>query len=252
LLVLAAERPARALPLCDEDGRFCIALDVASARVCDTGKLGRLDPATCDPDDELLRTVARELQKASAGILRSIASVVVRFEDMRVNVSITRHESAQELTDDASLSTFAQGVQRGMNAAMRSSGWLVEPAGPPSMLRVHDVEVARMQWHGVSANVTGAVHFVEITYDVWAEDAGYLVTFATAGSDVSRLAPFADASMATLEAHPRGAVRRGEAITWIVRGLVAAVALAAVAIVAQRRSRRRRSPIEPRDLWPMR
>jgi hypothetical protein len=114
------------------------------------------------------------------------------------------------------------------------------------------VQVARTQWHGVTANVTGPVHFVELTNNVWAESAIYMVTFATAGSDVSLVAPFADASMATLDALPRDASRRGDPVKWIARGLCAAVALAVVAIVAQRKSRRRRGAIEASDLWPMR
>jgi hypothetical protein len=177
--------------------------------------------------------------------------MVVRFEDLRVNVSITRDDAMPELADDARLAAYARGFEQGANAAMRSSGWLVEPVGGPSSSRIHDVRVARMQWHGVSANVTGAVHFVEIVYAVQAESAGYLVAFVTAGSDVSRVAPLAEATMATLEARPRGSTHRAEALTWIARGLVAAVALAAVAIMFQRRSRRGRGAIDARDLWPM-
>jgi hypothetical protein len=239
--------------LCDDEGgHFCITLETTSARVCDTGKPGPLDPATCEPGDELLRTMARTVQNASAGAMRSIGSVVVRFDDLRVNVSVTRYEALPELANDAAVAAFARGFEQGVNAIVRSSGWLVEPVGDPSSLRVHDVPVARTQWHGVSANVTGAVHFVEIVYAVQAAGAGYLVTFVTAGSEVSRVAPFAEASMATLDALPRGTTGGEDPFKWIARGLVAAGTLAVVAIVVQRRSRRGRGAIEPSDLWPMR
>jgi hypothetical protein len=251
LTLLATARHASAMGLCDEEGHFCITLDVASARVCDTSKPGSLDPATCEPGDELLRTMARTIDRSSGGATRSIGSFVVRFEDLRVNVAVTRFDALPELTDDASLAAFAGGFEQGANGTLRSSGWLVESAGPPSRLLVHDVPVARTQWHGVSANVTGAVHFVQIVYAVQAAGAGYLVTFVTAGSDVSRLAPFAEASIATLDAVPRGAARGEDPFKWIARGLIASAVLAVVVVVVTRRSRRGRNSIEPRDLWPM-
>jgi hypothetical protein len=251
ILGLVIARPADAMGLCDSNGHFCVTLDATSARVCDTSRPGRLDPASCEPGDELLRTMARSVEKTSAGVLRPVASLVVRFEELRVNVSITRDDALPDLANDASLAAYAGGFEQGANAAVRSSGWLIEPVGAPSMLRIRDVQIARLQWHGVSANVTGAVHFVEIVYAVQAEGAGYLVAFVTAGSEVSRVAPFAEATMATLDAIPRSAARGGEAATWIARGLMAAGVLAVAAIVLQRLSRRGRASIEPRDLWPM-
>jgi hypothetical protein len=251
LALLGTARRASAIGLCDEEGHFCITLDVASARVCDTSKPGPLDAATCEPGDELLRTMARTIDRASGGATHTIGSFVVRFEDLRVNVAVRRLDGMPELADDASLAAFAGGFEKEVNAMLRSSGWLVEPAGAPSQLRVHGVPVARTQWHAVSANVTGTVHFVEIVYAIQPASAGYVVTFVTADSDVSRLAPFAEASIATLDALPRGAASDEDPFKWIARALIASGVLALVVVVVQRRSRRGRNSIEPRDLWPM-
>jgi uncharacterized membrane protein len=119
---------------------------------------------------------------------------------------------------------------------------MMDTFAPATLSRVRDVQVVRLGSEWVVDGTRHQAVFVEVR----AQDASYWVYFeGLAGQDV---AGFADAALATLDALPASSSRGpGEALTWLVRGLIAAVVLAVVGIWAGHRRHRDR---EPRHLWP--
>jgi hypothetical protein len=113
---------------------------------------------------------------------------------------------------------------------------MTEPVGTATLSRVSDVQVVRGEARNSSAGVDGVVLQRIVGFEVRARDATYVVVFGSMEREAARLAAFADAAMATIDALPaRGPEGAATAITWMLRGLVAAVVLAAVVVWMGRR-----------------
>jgi hypothetical protein len=249
--VLVAAREARAFDLCDPEGHFCVTLDVPSARVCDATRPGAWDPSTCQRDDAAMRLTARSIARESGGTQRVLASLVVRFDDWRVDVTVVRKPVDPEMDDDAALAKYLCALVDSLNLAERQNGWLWEATEAPRASRVRGVEMARIRYRGATAGIGGAVYVNAITYEVRAEKTSYAVTFMGSGSDADRVATFAEATMSTLDARPRGRVSADDVGKWLARVVLAAALLAGAWTLAHAWARRKgKRSISPRDLWP--
>ena len=232
LAMLATGGSARADGVCDPVGHFCVHIDTTSASVCDLLRPGGLDPDTCSMQDVQRRERARTYSP------RPLQALTVRFDDWWVMASVRRLDTSGEIGADAAA---AQGPL--VRASLASQVDSIDDFATPSVRRIHDVQTI---WFDTLATRAGS-RSEQIDVEVRAADAAYDVTFY--GPPGERLHTFAENVLATLDALPAKASRGpGEAITWIVRGLVAAVILAAGGWWVGR-SRKRRG-MEARDLWP--
>jgi len=222
LTVLLFASQALALGVCDPDGHFCLQLDATSARVCDVMQRGGLDSASCTAEDAELRDGMTRVG------LPPMLALRLRFDEWQVYVTVVKHPAASELAQ-ADLEGHAQQLR----AAMEQASGPIEVFAPPVISRVHDVQVARYerQW------VDGDDRLDEVDVEVFSRDALYMVSFQ--GIAGPHVAAFADSTIRTLDSLPaRSSARSGEAVTWGVRGLIAA---AVIAVGLRWMSRRRAS-----------
>jgi hypothetical protein len=249
--ILVAAPEARALELSDPDGHFSITVDTLSARVCDAVRPGGWDPSTCERDDAAQRATARSMARESGGTRRLLASVVLRFDDWRVDVTIVRKPPDAGTDDDAALAKYGTALLDSLNEAERQKGWLWEATDPPRNSRIRGVETARFGYRGATAGIGGAAYVDVFAYEVRAESSSYEVTFMGSGREAGRLAAFADATMSTLDARPRDRTTLHDAGRWLVRTLLAVGLLAGGLVVMRAMARRKgKRSISPRDLWP--
>lgn len=223
--------PALAEGVCDPDGHFCVQLDTTSASVCDLLRPGGLDPDQCSVVDAQRREA---LRKAS---LRTVRALMIRFDDFWVDAVVTKEPPLGERTQaevEARAKEARERLSREANVDVSVDGTSVQ--------RVRDVQVVRYLTRAPSE--AGLAVVVD---DVYAADATYHVMLR--GPEGARLGAFADAVTASIDAVPgRRAGGAGEAVTWLVRGLLVAVVLAAAGIALGRRKGRR--GIAAGDLWP--
>ena len=246
--VLAA-RTASAASLCDPAGHFCLQIDTTSATVCRPLQPGGLNPESCSAADGEMRRSARKMDETTHGAIRAVDGLVLRFDDLAVSVLLIRRAAEPEAGGDAG-AREAMTVWTQWFARSRPAGWLVEEVQPPTLQRINTVQVGRLEMRLSSAGIGGAVVLRNVTYEVRARDAAYLVSFDAAEPEAERLSAVAAASMATLDTIPvKSPTNAGDALTWLVRGAVAAVVLVGVGWLVGRR-RGRRPAIDSRDLWP--
>jgi hypothetical protein len=249
--VLVTAREARAFDICDPAGHFCVVLDAPTARICDATRPGAWDPSTCERSDASKRQLARLLARETGGSQRVLASVVVRFDDWRADMTVVREPDAAEIADDAALAKYAARFAEDFNQVERKEGWLWEATDPPRLTRVRGVQIARLRYQGASAGIGGAVRVDLIKYGVFTEGAMYTVTFITRESENDRLAAFAEATIASLDARPRNGASADDVGKWLARAVIAALLLAGAWILGHAWARRRgKRAISPRDLWP--
>jgi hypothetical protein len=250
LFVLGAPRSAFAANVCDPDGHFCIVLDTASALVCDTSPHAPPGSQTCEREDRELQSAARSVQHLRPDE-HVVAAMVARFDDWRVNVLVTRSPLAPEMAGEAELAGFSAGLVAGLNASLRSMGWLVEESAPPQMLRVRGIQVLRTQAKGVTSGIGGLMYLQSVRYEVRAQTSTYVVTLASTDEDPSRVARFGDTLIQSVDAMAQHPVDADETSKWVARLVLAAGALVALAFgLRARAARRGKRAIEPRDLWP--
>lgn len=232
LVVMLAVRPALAEGICDPEGHFCFQIDTTSAHVCNVREPGKLDPANCTQDDDAVR------DKVRAHPPLPLRAVVIHSDDDAVLVSVARYEAHPELPPSG-----LQGHDRDIHARLAGAGMALDESMPPTMRRVHDVQVARFGGRWVSDGVPLA----SVVEEVRARDATYWVYFeSAAGKD---LATYADGALSTLDALPGSSGHgAGEALMWLVRVVMSAVGLAVGFLVVRRL--RGRGGMDARDLWP--
>jgi hypothetical protein len=234
-LLLAASRSAGATGVCDPLPlhHFCVQMDTTSATVCDLLHPGGLDDA-CDPSDVNLRDAVRRRP------IPPLRALLVRFDDATFYFEVTRHEEAPEL-DQKDLAAHAREVRETTDR----TGPVAAAFAPPVLSRVGGVQIVRFdrQWFQGAAG-----RMEEVDVEVRARDAMYTMSFQ--GRAGPRLVAFADAALATIDARPRlAATGAGDALAWIVRGALAAGAIAVLLIWLGRR--KGRGPgIDARQLWP--
>jgi hypothetical protein len=249
LLASLTTRAASAMPLCDPAGRFCIQVDTTSAIVCTPLRPGGLTTATCVAADADARKLARRVDDAMHGAMRLVDSLVVRFDDWTVTVTLARRPAEPEVSGDGGAREATSAWTRLLEGA-RPAGWLAEEVAPPTLSRINGVQVARSETRMSSAGIGGAVTTRNITYDVRARDVDYLVMFDTDEREAARLTSMANTSLATLDALPvKSATGPGDALVWLLRGVVAALVLVGLAWLVGRR-KGRRGGMDSRDLWP--
>jgi hypothetical protein len=231
LATLSTAATARAAGICDPAGHFCVQLDTTSASVCDLLRPGELDPATCSVQD------AERRERARKDTPRPLRALTVRFDDWWVFAFVRRIDAGGEIGPDA-IAVQARTV-RGFIEQQATS---VDDFAPPSVRRIHDVQTI---WFDTSATQAGN-HVEQIDVEVRAADSSYVVSFH--GPPGARLHAFAESAMATLDALPaKSSQGAGEAITWIVRGVVIAAILAVVGWWITRKKGR---GLDSRELWP--
>ncbi|HEX8790436.1 MAG TPA: hypothetical protein VF765_05750 [Polyangiaceae bacterium] len=169
---------------------------------------------------------------------RPLRALTVRFDDWWVMASVRRIDTGGEIGADA---LAAQGPV--VRASIASQVDSIDDFASPSVRHIHDVQTI---WFDTLAS-RGGNRSEQIDVEVRAADSAYDVTFY--GPPGPRLHAFAENALATLDALPAKASHGpGEAITWIVRALVAAALLAAAGWWVGK-SRKRRG-MDARDLWP--
>jgi hypothetical protein len=232
LVVMLAARPALAEGICDPQGHFCFQIDTTSAHVCNVREPGRLDPANCTQQDDAVRN------KVRAHPPLPLRAVVIHYDDDAVLVSVARYEAHSELPP-----SDLHAHDRDIHARLAGAGMALDESMPATMRRVHDVQVARFGGRWVSDGVPLA----SLVEEVRARDATYWVYFeSAAGKD---LAAYADDALSTLDALPATSGHGGgEALMWLVRGVMSAVGLAVGFLLVRRL--RGRGGMDARDLWP--
>jgi hypothetical protein len=236
LATLSTAPSAHAEGVCDPVGHFCIQMDTTSASVCDLLRPGALDPDTCSVQDAQRRERARKESP------RPLRALTVRFDDWWVMASVKRVDASGEIGPDEIAAQARSG-----RASMEQQVDVLEDYAVPSVRRIHDVQTI---WFDTLAT-RGGNRVEQIDVEVRAADAAYAVTFH--GPAGARLHAFAEGALATLDALPaKPSQGAGEALTWIVRGLVVAVVLAVVGwwVASRSRSKRGARGLDSRDLWP--
>ncbi len=230
--VALVARPALAEGIFDPEGHFGFQIDTTSANVCNVREPGRLDPANCTQEDDAVRG------KVRAHPPLPLRAVVVHYDDGAVLVSVARYEAQAELSPSG-----LQAHDRDIHARLAGAGMALDESMPPTLRRFHDVQVARFGGRWVS----GGVALASVVEEVRARDATYWVYFESgAGRD---LATYADAALSTLDALPATSGHgAGEALMWLVRGVMSAVGLAVGFLVVRRL--RGGGGMDSRDLWP--
>ena len=232
LAVFSTAASTRADGICDPAGHFCIHIDTTSASVCDLLRLGELDPATCSVQDITRRERARSESP------RPMRALTVRFDDWWVLVMVTRVGASGEVGPNEIAAT-AQSFRTSLAREVDSIDGFAEPA----VQRIHDVQTV---WFDSQVTRNGG-RAEEIDVEVRAADASYAISFH--GPPGARLHAFAETALATLDTLPATASHGpGEAISWIVRGLVIAVVLAFAGWWIGKR--RKSTGLDARDLWP--
>jgi hypothetical protein len=241
---------ADAAGLCDPQGHLCLQLDTTSARVCTPLAPGGPGSAHCEPEDAETRDVARQIETMTHGTMKAVGLSVVRFDDWYTIVTLVRRAPEPEVGGDGG-AREAMAIFARYFASSRPAGWKVEETQAPSLERVHDVQVARLEQRESGTGARGNVWATRtVAFDVRTRDAAYVVTFDASDADASRLERFADAAMATLDGLPvESAGNASDAIAWLVRGGVAALVLVGLGYLWGRRKGARRG-IASRDLWP--
>jgi hypothetical protein len=249
-LVALAPRAAGAAGLCDPHGHFCIQLDTASARVCDPLKSDVHNDPACRGTDAQLRSIVRRLGVLSHGTGRPADAMKVMFDDWTVVVVLLRGDAAPELTQEAAqreAATIVESIGRDRDGG----GLPIEEVQPVALIRLHDVQAARLECRLAATHAEDAMMMRNIFYDVRARDAQYSVVFIARDRDAARLAALVERSMGTLDALPVKEATGGAAdgLVWLLRAVVAAAVLAVGAVLWRRRKGAKRG-IEPKDLWP--
>jgi hypothetical protein len=232
-LVTLAARSAAATPLCDTAGHFCLQVDTTTATVCQPLRPGGLTVAKCLASDGDTRKLAKQVDEHTHGAVRMVDTLVVRFEEWTAHVTLFRRDAAPEVPDGAAREALQPFVQGYAHAA--KEGWLVEETAPPTLSRVNGVQVARLEERLSSAGVDGAILGHSVAFEVRTRDAAYVVKFDALETDAQRLVVLADATLATLDAVPvHSGAGPAEGLTWLLRGLVAAVILVGLGWVVGR------------------
>jgi hypothetical protein len=244
-----ATRSASATAICDPAGHFCIQVDTTSATTCTPLRPGGWTPATCQASDGEARKYAKAVDEATHGAVHVVDALIARFDDMTTTVMLYRRAAQPEVGGDAGARDAMRAWTEHL-AQARPAGWLAEDVQPPTLSRVNGVQVARLETRLSSAGIGGAIFSRDIAYEVRTRDAAYLVTFEAEDVNAARLSAMADGSMATLDAlRVESATGAGDALVWLLRGVVAAVVLVGLGWLVNRR-KGRRSGIDSRDLWP--
>lgn len=232
LAMLSYDGTARADGVCDPAGHFCVHIDTTSASVCDLLRPGGLDPDTCSMQDVERRDRARAYSP------RPLRALTVRFDDWWTLTSVRRTDAGGEIGADA---VTTQG--RLVRAAIEPQVDSIDDFAAPSVRRIHDVQTI---WFDTLATRAGN-RAEQIDVEVRAADATYDLTFY--GPPGARLHAFAENALGTLDALPaRASHGPGEAVTWMVRGLVVAAILALVGWWVGKRKKGR--GMGARELWP--
>jgi hypothetical protein len=227
ILVAAA---AHADGLCDPDGHFCVQVDTTSAIACNLLRLGGLDAQTCRPEDLPVR------ERMRAANPHPFAARIFRFDGWQAFVVVVRHPALPEL-EEADLDAHAREVNAKMDKAQKA-----DVVATPHLSRSHDVQTIRFarQWDYEGQRLE------EIDVEVRASDAAYIVS--ARGPAGPQLSAFADSIMSTLDAVPASRTKGpGEALTWLLRAVLAA---AAIAIAVVWLGRRKHRGAGAQDLWP--
>jgi hypothetical protein len=230
LMATLVATPAHAAGLCDPDGHFCVQVDTTSALACDLMRLGGLDAQTCRSEDLEVRDRVR------AKSPRPFAALLLRFDGWQVFLVLVRHPALPEIAE-ADLDAHAREVNAKMDIAQKA-----DVVATPRLSRSHDVQTIRFDrkwsWEGQRLE--------EIDIEVRASDASYIVS--ARGPAVPQLSAFADSVMSTLDAVPASRTGGpGEALTWLLRAVLAA---AAIAIAVVWLGRRKNRGVGAQDLWP--
>ena len=110
-----------------------------------------------------------------------------------------------------------------------TDGWQVDAIRPPTLSRIHGVQVARLESRLSQTGADGSVAGRNIAFDVRTRNAAYLVTFDTVDAHAQQLAALADGAIATLDALPvKAAGDASDALAWLARAVMAAVVLVAL------------------------
>lgn len=230
---------AAATGLCDTAGHFCLQVDTTTATVCTPLRPGGLTRANCDTSDVEMRKAAKQMDEQTHGARRVVDVLVVRFEDWTARIMLVRRDAEPEVADGGAreaLQPFTHGFERAGKA-----GWLVEEVAPPTLSRINGVQVARLEERLSSAGIGGTMIDRSVAYEVRTRDAAYVVIFDAAEADARRLNAMAETAMSTLDALPmQSGAGPAEALTWLLRGLVAAVVLIGVGWLVGRLRRARR------------
>ena len=249
LPALLATRSVSAASLCDPAGHFCLQVDTTSAIVCRPLQPGGLTPESCVASDGETRKIARRMDEVTRGGMRAVDALIARFDDLSLSVLLIRRAAEPEVGGDAGAREAMRAWTR-MFAASGPAGWLVEDVRPPTLLRINNIQVARGEMRLSSAGIGGAVVIRDVAYEVRTRDAAYVVTFDAPDAEAERLSAVAAASMNTVDTLPvKSPANAGDALTWLLRGLVAAAALVGLGWLVGRR-KGRRPGIDSRDLWP--
>jgi hypothetical protein len=227
---LLVARPAHAIGLCDPDGHFCVQVDATSAIACDLTRLGGLDPQTCRPEDQPVR------ERMRAASPQPFAALILRFDGWQVFLVVVRHPALPEIAE-SDLDAHAREVNAKMDTRQKA-----DVVATPRLSRSHDVQTIRFdrQWS------YEAQRLEEIDIEVRASDAAYIVS--ARGPVGPQLPAFAENVMSTLDAVPaRRTNGPGEALTWLLRALLAAGAIAIAVVWLGRRKNR---GVGAQDLWP--
>jgi hypothetical protein len=240
---------ASAMGLCDPGGHFCLRLETTSARVCAPLRPAGLNATDCQPGDGELRENERRAAATRQPDVKVVDQLVVRFDEWSVMVTVARVGSVPEVEVDGAGAEMAR-VWKRTSDLVRKDGWMAEPVGTATLSRVGDVQVVRGEARSSSAGVDGIVLLRTVGFEVRARDATYVVVFQSAEREAVRLGAYADAAMASIDAVPaRSPAGAATSITWLLRGLLAAVVLAAVAVwMGRRRARGAGRPSS--DVWP--
>jgi hypothetical protein len=232
LAVFSTAASTQAEGICDAAGHFCIHVDTTSASVCDLLRPGDLDPETCSVQDITRRQRARNESP------RPMRALTVRFDDWWVLVMVTRVGLSGEV-GPTEIAATAQSFRASLAREVDSIDGFAEP----TVRRIHDVQTV---WFDTQVTHSGG-RAEEIDVEVRAADASYAISFH--GSPGARLHAFAESALGTLDTLPARASRGpGEAISWIVRGLVIAVLLAFAGWWVGKR--KKGAGLDARDLWP--
>lgn len=227
-----AARDARAVGACDPEGHFCVQFDTTSASVCDLLRPGELDPDACSIRDVARRELVRGWKT------RPFRALVIRFDDWWVFAMVTRIPVTGELAE-GQLDAHAREVREHIGP----HAWPIDTFAAPVMTRVHEVQAIRFDALGT---VEGTP-VEQVDVEVRAADASYDI--AMQGPAGARLHAFADAATASIDAIPASrSTGPGTAISWLVRGLLIALVIAAAGWWIGKR--RGRAAFDSRDLWP--
>lgn len=196
--------------------------------------------------------MARKLDDGTRGAMRAVDALDVRFDNLNASITLIRRPAEPEAGGDAG-AREAMHAWTQLFADARSTGWLVEELQPPTLLRVNDVQVARLEMRLSSAGIGGTRIIRDIAYEVRTRDAAYVVTFDAADAEAERLSALAASSIATLDALPvKSPTNAADASTWLLRGRGGGARPRGGLgwLVGRLRRKGRRRAFDTRDLWP--